>query len=460
MEETSREGDDRTTLEQRPPVVAPWVRTSVGVLIALTIALCGADRIDFLMGRGVVTLTPALPLYALTVIAALCLWVYLRPRLRLTRQLWWGILLVGALVALSLLSVVVAGSPGQGLRRVALLAFTIAGIAAAIALARWLGLVRAVRLGAWIGLSLALILTLIQIATWSPAAAGVPQWVGPIYGTAPTYGPVAPRPAGMSLDPNRGAFTAAVLLFLLGADPWSRYRGVARPVWIALVLSAAVAIPTLSRTGLVAWGIVVIVVLVTLTRAHGVRRVLVPVAIAAAALVAVAIVFVMVSHLDWMRLLRERLSISSGDSGGQHFELIRLGFEALNQHWTHWLTGVGFGTASDALGGFFDGRATGNFHSFYLTFLVETGVFGLLCALALTIVPLFRPGRRALAVAVIVFDVLYQAHLDGAFWLAIATLWLLPTDAGEPVESSAAGPDPEVETTADAHVEDEVSRAQ
>src|SRR5690606_8352932 len=139
-----------------------------------------------------------------------------------------------------------------------------------------------------------------------------------------------------------------------------------------------------------------------------------------------------ISRIDWTRFLLERISLSASDSGGQHFDLIALGFDALNQDWTRWLVGVGFGMSPDYLGEFFGNKVTGNFHSFYLTLLVETGVLGLVCAIGATVFPSLRRGRRLLAAAVLLFSVLYQAHLDGAFWLAIMIVWLLPDETESP----------------------------
>ena len=426
-EETRRErAADRRARARPLRELSPRVRTAAGIIVGLTIALCGADRIDFWMGGGGFTLTPALPLYGFAIVTLGVLWFVLRPRVSMSRRHWLALALVGALALFAFLSLGFAGLPALGLRRLVLLVFTIAGISAAVVLARWLNLVRAVRIGAWAGLSVALVLTVLQVLAWSPAAAGVPQWLGPVYVTAPTYGPVAPRPAGSSLDPNRSALFAAVMLFLLTVDPWARYRGKPRMIWLALALAAAVAVPTLSRTGLVAWSIVAVAALVVLAKEIGARRVLLPVGIAIVVVGIAALVVVAVSHLDLMRLIRERLSISLDDSGGHHLQLIALGVQTLNDHPLRWLTGIGFGMSPEVLGDFFGGSTGGNFHSFYLTFLLETGLFGLICALGLTILPLLRPGRRTLTIAVVLFSVLYQAHLDGTFWLALATVWLLP----------------------------------
>lgn len=397
----------------------------VAYLIVAVVAACGADRIDLGAGALPVTVTPSLILYVLAVVvAAAVLWTR-APRL--DRFSWWGIGLAASLVVVAGVSALAAGAPSQGLRRVALLALTIAGVWSAIVLARRLRLLAALRIGAWVALGVALALTVLQVVNWSPAAAGVPHWLGPLYITAPTYGPLAPRPSGLSLDPNRAAFGVAVMLYILVVDPAARYRGQPRLTWAALALSALVAVPTFSRTGLLAWAIVVVVALVLLVREVGAKQVVLVVSACAVIGVAAVAAVLIVGHIDLMRLLQERLSISLDDSGGHHFLLIGIGLDTLNQDPLRWITGIGFGNSPAYLGDFFGGRDNGNFHSFYVTFLVEMGLAGLILAAALTASPVIRGGRRALAVATVLFCILYQAHLDGAFWLTLGLLWLLPT---------------------------------
>ncbi|WP_425840215.1 O-antigen ligase family protein [Microbacterium sp. PA5] len=394
-------------------------------LVVAVVAACGADRIDLGAGALPVTVTPSLILYVLAVAAAVAVLWTAAPRLE--RFGWWGISLAGTLVIVAGISALVAGAPSQGLRRVALLALTIAGVWSAIILARRLQLLTALRIGAWVALGAGLALTVVQVASWSPAVAGVPHWLGPLYVTAPTYGPLAPRPSGLSLDPNRAAFGVAVMLYILVVDPVTRYRGRPRLTWLALALAALVAVPTFSRTGLFAWAAVVVVALVLLVREVGAKQVVIVVSACALIGVAAVAAVLVVGHIDLMRLLQERLSISLDDSGGHHFLLIGIGLDTLNQDISRWITGVGFGNSPAYLGDFFGGRDDGNFHSFYVTFLVEMGVMGLALALALTVAPLLRRGRRVLAISTVLFCVLYQAHLDGIFWLALAILWLMPT---------------------------------
>lgn len=404
---------------------------ALAATIAGVVALCGADRIDLAGGRAFVTLPPSLFLY---VIAIALLVIGIRSKrlvITLDRYSAIGLISVAALAAIALVSIGIAGAPGQPLRRWVLLVLTIAGVWSVLLLARSANGLRWLRAGAWIGLGLAVLLSLIQLINWSPAQAGVPHWWGPIYLTSPTYGPIAPRPSGLSLDPNRGALVSAVLVYILAADPWTRLRKNPRLIWLALALSAVSALPTLSRSGLLVWGAVVLVALYRLIGEVGARRVLIPVGSGLAlGLIGVGVVLSQ-SHTNLIALLQERLSFSSSDSGGQHIELVGMALTVLNDSWTRWITGVGFGNSTAFTSAYFGGRDVANFHSFFVTFLVEMGVLGMLVAVALAAYPLVRSGRRVFTLALIVFGLVYQAHLDGVFWLALGMLWLTPEPSGD-----------------------------
>jgi hypothetical protein len=110
-----------------------------------------------------------------------------------------------------------------------------------------------------------------------------------------------------------------------------------------------------------------------------------------------------------------------------HLSLANFAVDFVLHDPTSWLTGVGWGASYVLLQGLFPGNVHANFHSAYLTALVELGVVGFVVLCALLLAPVFSP-RRWLALGVAVFAVVYQALLDPIFWIQLAMVWTLVDD--------------------------------
>ena len=74
----------------------------------------------------------------------------------------------------------------------------------------------------------------------------------------------------------------------------------------------------------------------------------------------------------------------------------------------------------------FPGNKYGNFHSLYVTVMVESGIFALMSSLVLLGVPLIRGAQlRPMIAGLSVFNVFYQTLSEPLFWFVLALAWLL-----------------------------------
>lgn len=401
-------------------------------LLAIWVALLGADRLDLLGGRGPVVLTPFLlltPIVALRELAA-------RRRrlsadwLRLpSRALAHGTLLL-VLIALAAASVIESLDPVTTGQRTALLAAQAIGASCII----WAlhadpegrtGLAR----GARLGLLLALLADLAQGAAfvaWSPSAVAIGDW-RLIDLQAFNYAGVVPRLSGLALDPNRGALLALIHLAMLGADDRSRPRG-----WTAL--GVLLLFVTLSRSGVLAAAVALLLGWRATSAHHtdhparGTRprspRIILTLAltVGAVALGLLAAPDARAALADRLAPAAERLSAAEG-SARLHGELIGRGMAEATRDVPRTLLGSGYGTSYLLLRDVF-GTRYGNFHSLYVSTWVETGIFALLAVLALLLLPLRWAVRwRPAIAALVVFNLFYQAGTEPGLWAMIALAW-------------------------------------
>jgi len=200
-------------------------------------------------------------------------------------------------------------------------------------------------------------------------------------------------------------------------------------VWLrrtALTLVVVFLAATISRSA--SLGAVALVVTATLTRRPRVPPgVLVGAGLLTAAVVATFLVdprgSTRVAHLFTSPVLG-RLSSTEGSARG-HLALIERGLTDATESMDRAAFGVGYGNAYLLLQDVFPGNRYGNFHSLYVSMLVESGVVALLATLALLLVPLSM-GRdwRPLIAAAIVFNLFYQTNTEPGFWFVVAAAWL------------------------------------
>lgn len=403
-------------------------------LLVLWIATLGADRVDLLRGGGPFVLKPLLVLLPPILILEL-LRIARRDRpLFVPRGTPWLFVVHTLFLAGLLVSVMYSGELEMGVRRLALLMVeSYATFLIVLALANreeWREIL--VR-GAWLGLGLILFFDVVQVSRWGGGPAFDWLALGGIIDLTPsTYGPWLPRPSGVSIDPNRGGLLIIVYLFLLSAFESRR-----RALLLALVIGGPLLLVTLSRSAILA---AVVLVAVWLLRRPlsatpaGVAVGSLATATGAAALMVSPGLQEMVGRL--LGVMTHRVSVSEGSSS-MHFALLAHGWEVGTASIRNALLGVGFGNSYLVLQEFFPGDKYGNFHSAYLTLLVEAGVVAVVLFLVLVMTPLFAGAAFGpLLAALLAFNVFYQTHVEAAFWFVIALAWMM---GGRGLGSTGAG---------------------
>lgn len=400
----------------------------IGVLVVATMATAGFDRFDLFRGTGNFTFTPSILLCA----AAGLTWVYLKlakrlPPSRSSRTRVAAILAL-CLILIAAFSVAMSGFGSTSVRRFLLLTLLVVGTWTMLDIAAKLDMSVELRLGAWLGLALTLAMVLIQYITWSSVGPGIEIWIGPINAMSPTHGNFAPRPSGISLDPNRGSLHAAFFAYVIAADPWTRKKHASLAPWGALALSGLAVAASGSRSGLAVWLPIAAIIVWRISKKSGQKRALLGYSVGFVALFAM-VAGALLAFLPGVgigRYISERLNFSPDASGGIHLELYRLAGEAIVQRPGILANGIGFGNAPQLLKSVFGDKSGANFHSMYASATIETGLVGLIVILGILALPLRFRGRRTLALVLLVFNVFYQANLDAAFWIEVGFLWLLP----------------------------------
>lgn len=422
-------------MNKRPAAVRPgWhthTRSAIrgpDVYLIAILAVAGIDRINFAPPSLPLALTPFLVLLPVTVAGALLSWA----RVGRVGAEWCGrsagvgISLIFALMVVSAVSVLATEHTDLAYGRLALSVLNIAGVVAAVQWSlRRNDPVVIFRSAAWCVLVLSVFIDVLSFLSWLRFGTGVSVSLGPIDLAAGSIGQDIPRLSGLSLDPNRGALAVTVAAFVLLADPLLACKvGNARASLAILGVSGLVVAATLSRSGALAWLICAVGVVVVSARGRP-RAKMLAALLGATALVGYVLARVVTGSpsID-LTLLSDRLSVSEGSSGGVHLSLYSIASNIVASSAWDPFTGIGFGNSYTALRSVYGANEYGNFHSVFVTFLVEVGVMGLLLVLVLMAVPLLGR-RRYLAAGLIAFSVLYQASSDPVYWYALALLWIL-----------------------------------
>ena len=408
-------------------------------LLVLWVATLGADRIDLLSGAGPFLLKPLLVLLPPILVIELLRLTKRDRRLVMPPGASWFFVGLTSFICVLLASLMFSQELGLGVRRLSLLVVeAYATLVIVLALANrgdWREIL--VR-GAWLGLLLILFFDLVQVSRWG----GGPSfgWLamgGVVDLTPSTYGPWLPRPSGVSVDPNRGGLLIIVYLFVLVAYGTRRAA-----TGLALVIGIPLLLITLSRSALLA--ALVLAGVLFLRRRPGASpgRVLV-MSLGGAAVAAALIVSpgMQAFVLEMLSVVARRASVSEGSSS-MHFALLAHGWEVGTASVGSALMGVGFGNSFLVLQEFFPGDKYGNFHSAYVTLLVEAGIMAVAIFLVLLVLPFLRGSSFApLLAGLLAFNVFYQTHVEAAFWFVVALAWILPAGAREPGASADRVPE-------------------
>lgn len=401
----------------------------------------GVERVDLLGGDGIFVLTPFIALVPVLAVAAALTRSKLpvHPPARARVGFW----LLYLLCVLALISVFFSVST-RSVPRVALLILLVVGAWSVIYLVREVPRgADALRNGAIAGLVVYAALDVVQWLFYQRYGLGGPAFSGILNMQVTPHGERVVRLAGGSLDPNRAAVAVATYAYIILGDPFvarARARHLTAGV---LALSGALVFLTLSRSGLVAFLLVLPGILAAFWRSQTAKQKVATVGALAVSVVALANTS-MVRALTSGSLLSSRLSLEEGGSTDVHIGLYGRAAEVLGGSFHRLAVGTGYGSSYHWVQDYFPGSSYGNFHSLYATLVVEAGVMSLVLVLALLIVPALGP-RRWLALSTAAFGVFYQGLADPILWLAVAMLWALPdhalvTGAGD--AASPRGPEP------------------
>jgi hypothetical protein len=240
----------------------------------------------------------------------------------------------------------------------------------------------------------------------------------------PDYGGLAIRPSGFASDMNLGAFALTVYVFLIFKF---QEQSVKKSIYLLLAISMMVL--TLSRSGLLTFISMIIFSYFDDRQVINWRFFMKYTSILIISVLIIILMIIVnysIENLDnYFILLNERMSLSSGDSGGVHFELMRKGIETFLKNP---FFGAGFGASYLDLIDIFGGNKYSNYHSLYITLLAEGGLFTFLLCLLLLMIPLFFVGDdniyKPLLFALIIFNIFYQSILSPMFWIALSFSWI------------------------------------
>lgn len=424
---------DVTTAVKQPPRTTNTAHRHplVALLIVAFVAVVGTDRIDLFSGTGPFALTPPVLLApVLLVVAAVSA---LSGRGNASRWNKTGLILIYVLFT-GLLVSAFASESDRTIARLAQLSIVASGAWGAVSLSRRLDLYSALKRGAIAGLVLFAFFDIVQWLTFQRYGLNPPSFAGVLSLKVTPYGQGVVRLAGGSSDANRAAITVATYAYILLGDPLSDRRRRVGADALVLLGCTTLVLATISRTGLVTFGVIMIGTLTTLIRRlNGAQRI-------GAALVAVVTVVAVwasgiASALGASEIADSRLNLSEG-SAQSHFSLVARGLQDFSQSgFVAMILGRGYGSSYLYLEDFFPGNPYGNYHSLWITMLVEGGIVAFVVMAVLVIRPV-ASARGWLAVGVALAGVFYQSHTDATFWLQIAILWALGT------ATSTGGPGP------------------
>lgn len=137
--------------------------------------------------------------------------------------------------------------------------------------------------------------------------------------------------------------------------------------------------------------------------------------------------------------LATRLS-SKEESASIHLALLNQGVDFILSYPYYLFKGYGFGSSFLLTQNFFPGDKYANFHSEYITLLIETGLPGFILYLSIFILPVivFLNSKNLnkdfyLLIAMLAFcleNILYQQYLFHYYWVFLGLIWILPQQKG------------------------------
>lgn len=401
------------------------------ILLAGTIGLIGADRIDLLAGYGPFILTPFLVLASLVLlIRALrsgphgLFRVAILPPMR--RQIPF-LCALGLFVFLTFGSILSSLDPARSL-----VAFTDLVLVAFLGYCISVQILTEPKQEALIARSItfALVMYILfcvaECIAWREGLTINSQrtgsWIQSTFAPSSIWD-LFPILSGTTFDANRSGFVLMMYLALLDrfAAKW-RYTPLFR------VLIAILVLLTLSRSAVLCW-LAYYLCSKSFWRRLFLRRVL----IRTASIAILGSLLCLAYQKELLALLQAweisdavsaKLSIDPGSSGESHILLIERGITTWLSSPKTMVAGIGYAAAPKVLQDFFQDDKRGNFHSLYVTALAEIGLPAFCILVFMLFYPMIgRIGATPCAAAIAVFNISYQTHTEPVFWLMLAIVW-------------------------------------
>ncbi len=390
------------------------------------VATLSVDRIDFLNNTGYFRLTP----YLIITIYIIIKLVFQKKILgtlgsRLMRNYSIDILLVNFLIFS--LSVVFSSYILLSIKRYLL--FAILSIGSLIVVKhiiintdRNIIFVKGAKLAIWI-FTFYNILSLLSLIVGENLIK-LPEYLN----FSPTvWGNFAIRLTGSGIDANRSAFALAIYMYIL----FLFNKG--KDNWLYFLLGVFQIIATLSKTGTLAALILFLshFYFVKQDRKYiiSIKNVFITIGIFIILIYSIQVLsdkHIGTYKFDILRTINDRISMESG-SANLHFKLFEIGFNFATIQVKRFLIGEGYGTSSELLSEIFSTRY-GNFHSLYLTLMIELGIISTIYFMLVIIKPLFLKNKtKPLILAILSFGIFYQNNVDPIFWFSLSIAYYLST---------------------------------
>jgi hypothetical protein len=381
-------------------------------LYILWIAIIGLERVDFFGGRGDFVLTPFIAISPLLIL----LQIILRKQpVKIDKLTFKYLIFTNFFLATVVLSIFFGLEMEYSFKKFILLAFQVYSSIIVIILMRDRKDMPEILIqGAKLGIILSAVFCIAQIMNWFSLI----DSSGFVNLEANRYGIFAFRLSGVSLDQNRGAILLVFYLFLL--DFFNTKCRLLRTLAIGMIVLS------FSRSAILSFFIYSIYFYVI---KHKISFSFVKKSLGFLSIIVLVAVFsinvLQRADVQIDQLIAERTDFGTAHSGGIHIALIDRGLEVSASNLSNLIFGVGLGNSYLVLKDFYGDNKYGNFHSTYIGFLVETGVFSLLLFLAMLLLPLLKKDvNSAFIFCLAFFNFLYQLTVEPMLWLSITMIWL------------------------------------
>ena len=230
-----------------------------------------------------------------------------------------------------------------------------------------------------------------------------------------------PRLGGFTLDVNRGIAILIIYTFFLLS-----YNKKNVLIQLIITLNILFIFASLSRTAIVFFLITIFIYAVFYATNRERLAVFLLMPISFILLFNIISFYTQNDIIDIDSALEERLTLDDfghDTSTGIHFKLIDEGFSIAFSDLKIFFLGCGHGASYKIIKGFhMSGKKIANFHSQYLSILVENGIFASICFLILSImIPIFYMRNRLLPIMIglFCFNLLYQLTNEPLYWFTI-----------------------------------------